>query len=217
MEKRAKIVLLIGIILIIAAPILGFFLDKLILYSAAPVTPPIQETSDTDIANAYNFPVSLAKNQKLVVEFSIYYPDVSATLKILGKGAYEAAVATNANPNGITGENFVYSEFTWGQSPSSSTVSTNSRNINEDGYWYIEFAGTTSGDYLVSRPGDYVVVVYGTNSGSSTDVTFNITIKTDGPGEFLQYLLLAIGIIILVVFALYFSYSYLNKLRRSVD
>ena len=186
MEKRAKIVLLIGIILIIAAPILGFFLDKLILYSAAPVTPPIQETSDTDIANAYNFPVSLAKNQKLVVEFSIYYPDVSATLKILGKGAYEAAVATNANPNGITGENFVYSEFTWGQSPSSSTVSTNSRNINEDGYWYIEFAGTTSGDYLVSRPGDYVVVVYGTNSGSSTDVTFNITIKTDGPGEFLQ-------------------------------
>ena len=217
MEKRAKIVLLIGIILIIAAPILGFFLDKLILYSAAPVTPPIQETSDTDIANAYNFPVSLAKNQKLVVEFSIYYPDVSATLKILGKGAYEAAVATNANPNGITGENFVYSEFTWGQSPSSSTVSTNSRNINEDGYWYIEFAGTTSGDYLVPRPGDYVVVVYGTNSGSSTDVTFNITIKTDGPGEFLQYLLLAIGIIILVVFALYFSYSYLNKLRRSVD
>lgn len=217
MEKRVKIVVLIGIILIIAAPILGFFLDKLILYNAAPVTPSIQETSDTDIADAYNFPVNLAKNQKLVIEFSIYYPDVSATLKILGKGAYDAAVATNANPNGITGESFVYSEFTWGQSPSSSTSSTNSRTINEDGYWYVEFAGTTSGDYLVSRPGDYVVVVYGTNSGSSTDVTFNITIKTDGPGEFLQYLFLAIGIIILVVFALYFSYSYLNKLRRNVD
>jgi hypothetical protein len=217
MEKRAKIVLIIGVILIIAAPILGFFLDKLILYSAAPVTPPTQETSNTDIADAYNFPVSLAKNQKLVIEFSIYYPDVSATLKILGKGAYEAAVAINANPNGITGENFIYSEFTWGQSPSSSTASTSSRSITEDGYWYIEFAGTTSGDYLVSRPGDYVVVVYGTNGGSSTEVAFNITIKTDGPGEFLQYLLLAMGIIILVVFALYFSYSYLNKLRRGID
>jgi hypothetical protein len=218
MEKRVKIIVIVGILLIIAAPILGFFLDKLILYSAAPVNPPIQETSNTDIADAYNYPVTLARNQKLVIEFSIYYPNISATVKILGLGAYEAAVATNANPNGITGESFVYSEFTWGQNPSSSTVSTNSRSITEDGYWYIEFAGTTSGDYLVSRPGDYVVVVYGTNSGSSsTDVIFNITIKADGPGEFLQYLLLAIGIIILVIFALYFSYSYLNKLRRNVD
>ncbi|MEJ2296819.1 MAG: hypothetical protein P8Y23_18895 [Candidatus Lokiarchaeota archaeon] len=217
MEKRVKIVVLIGIILVIGAPILGFFLDKLILYSAAPETPPNQETSQTDIAESNNLHVSLAKNQKLVIEFSVYYPDVSVTLKILGKGAYDAAVATNANPNGITGENFVYSEFTWGQSPSSSTSSTSSRTITEDGYWYIEFAGTTSGDYLVSRPGDYEVVVYGTNSGSSTEVAFNITIKTDGPGEFLQYLLLTIGIIILVIFALYFSYSYLNKLRRNVD
>jgi len=215
MEKRAKIVVILGVILLIAAPILGFLVDKFILFSAAPV--PIQEDSTSGIQKSFAFPTSIAKNQKLVIEFSVYYANISATLKIIGKGTYDAAYATNASPTGISGLNFVYSEFTWGQSPSSSTVSTNSRTINEDGYWYIEFAGSTSGDYLISRPGDYVVLVYGTNSGSSTQVFFNITIKADGPGEFLQNLFLAVGIIILVCYVLYFSYGYLNKLRRGID
>jgi len=215
MEKRVKIIVILGLILLVAAPILGFFLDKLLLFSAGPI--PIDENSNTDIQDAFAFPVSIEKNQKLVIEFSVYYANISATVKIVGKGAYDAAYATNANPNGLTGESFVYCEFTWGQSPSTSTVASSSRSITEDGYWYIEFAGTTSGDYVVSRPGDYVVIVYGTNSGSSTQVLFNITIKADGPGEFLQNLFLAIGIVILACYVLYFSYSYLNKLRRGID
>ena len=215
MQKRGKILVIIGVILLIAGPVLGLLTDKLTLFSVAPV--PIQDDSSSGIQKSFAFPTSLAKNQKLVIEFSVYYANISATLKIIGKGTYDAAYAANSSPTGISGLNFVYSEFTWGQSPSSSTVATSSRTINEDGFWYIEFAGTTSGDYIVSRPGDYVVIVYGTNSGPSTQVLFNITIKVDGPGEFLQNLFIAVGIIILVCYALFFSYGYLNELRRGID
>lgn len=215
MEKRSKIIVIIGVVLLIAAPILGFLVDKITLFSLTPV--PIQEDSSNGIQKSFAFPTSLAKNQKMVIEFSVYYANVSATLKILGKGTYDSAYATNSSPTGISGLNFVYSEFTYGQSPSSSTVAANSRTINEDGFWYVEFAGTTSGDYIVSRPGDYVVIVYGTNSGSSNQVLFNINIKVDGPGEFFQNLFLAVGIIILVCYVLFFSYGYLNKLRRGIE
>jgi hypothetical protein len=216
MEKRIKIIVIIGIVLLVAAPILGFILDKLLLFSAAPVT--IQEDSDSDIQDAFAFPVSLAKNQKLVVEFSVYYADIQATVKILGKGAYDAAYAINQDPDLVSGLSFVYSEFTYGISPQSSADDATSLSITDDGYWYIEFAGSVySSDYVISRPGDYVVVVYGTNTGAPTDVYFNITIKADGPGNFLQNLFLAVGIIILACYALYFSYGYLNKLRRGVD
>lgn len=215
MEKREKLVVLIGIILLIAGPILGFFLDKITLFSAAQVT--IPETSDADIQDAFAFHVGLTRNQKLAIEFSVYYPDISATIKIVGKGAYDAAYAINDDPDNLGGQSFVYSQFNWGQEPYQSTYSTTSRTINEDGYYYIEFAGSTNGDYLISEPGDYVVVVYGTNAGSPTDVYFNVTVKMDGPGDFLQNLLLTIGIIILVCFVLYFSYGYLNKLRRGIE
>jgi hypothetical protein len=210
-KKLAKIIIIIGIILLIAGPVLGFLVDKLTLVNATPIT--IQEDSDTDVQNAYAFPVSLAKNQKLTIEFSVYYEDIQATIKILGKGTYDA----NSNPNGLTGLSFIYSEFTWGQTPSTSAASATSRTITDDGYWYIEFSGTTSGDYLVYRPGDYVIIVYGTNGGSPTAVYFNITIKIDGPGVFLQNLFIAIGIIILVCYVLWYSYGYLNKLRRGLD
>ena len=215
MQKREKIIVLIGLILIVAGPILGFFLDKLIVFSAAPAT--IQETSDTDIQDAFAFPVGLARNQKLVIEFSVYYADISATVKILGKGAYDAAYAINANPGPLGGESFVYCQFNWGQEPYQSTYSTTSLSITDDGYYYIEFAGSTNGDYLISEPGDYVVIIYGTNGGSPTEVYFNVTLKIDGPGELLQNLLLAVGIIILVCYVLFLSYGYLNKLRRGIE
>ncbi len=214
-KKLAKIIIIIGIILLVAGPVLGFLVDKLTLDSATPKI--IQESSDTDVQNAYFLPVSLGKNQKLTIEFSVYYEDIQATIKILGKGTYDAAYAANSNPNGLSGLNFIYSEFTWGQTPSSSAASQTSRTITDDGYWYIEFAGSTSGDYLVYRPGAYVIIVYGTNGGTPTEVFFNITVKVDGPGDFLQNLFIAVGIIILVCYVLWYSYGYLNKLRRGLD
>lgn len=108
-------------------------------------------------------------------------------------------------PGGVTGLEFVYSEFGWGSSPAGSTVGTNSLTLPSSGiYFYIEFMGDRVGDSLISWPGDYYVIVYGSNSGpvSDTNVAFDITIKVDGPGETLNNLLILIGVLILIVYVM---------------
>lgn len=64
--------------------------------------------------------------------------------------------------------------------------------------------GGRDGISLISWPGDYYVIVYGSNSGpvSDTDVPFDITIKVDGPGQTLNNLLILIGAVILVAYVM---------------
>jgi hypothetical protein len=110
----------------------------------------------------------------------------------------------NSTPSGISGLQFVYSEFGWGSSPSGSTNGDSELDLPNNGiYFYIEFMGDRTGDSLISWPGDYYVIVYGTNSGpaSALDVNFDISIKVDGPGETLNNLFIAVGALILVAYA----------------
>ncbi len=159
----------------------------------------------------------MATNQKARIEFSVYYANISATLKIFGSGYYSQQFALNNTPGGLTGLNFIYSQFVWGQSPSIYTGSANERTFgySEDGYWYLEFAGGTSGDYLISIPGSYVIVVYGDNNGPASDTTvrFNLVIKIDGPGDILEALFYYIGAGILGALCLYIAYDYYKKFK----
>ena len=211
MEKKIliKIILIIGIGLIISGPILGYATDKVVIVPKK--TEAIQETSDAEIQYAYNKEFSLVKNQKLVIKFSVFFPNITARLKIFNKYYYDA-LAPNTDPTGLTGEDFIYSTYVIGQSPT--TQGATSVTITEQGERYIEFAGSRTGTSLISLPGQYVVVVYGVNSGTETDVRFNIGIKKDGPGGILSTIFIIAGIIILLCYALLLSYNYLNKLRR---
>ncbi|MHA2391745.1 MAG: hypothetical protein ACXAEX_07230 [Promethearchaeota archaeon] len=215
-EKILKILLIVGIAVVVAAPILGYTLDKVDLLNRTPVL--INEDSSTGLQKAFAFPVSVEKDQKVTIEFSVYYANVSATLKIFGKGYYDQQYALNSTPGGLSGQNFVYSQFVWGQNPSSYTFSTTSIAITNNGYWYIEFAGSTNGDYLISIPGNYVIVVYGTNSGPSaiTAVRFNIIIRIDGPGDLLQRIFYYIGSGLIIGLVLLIGYEYYKKMRREL-
>ncbi len=218
-KKVFKIFLILAILLIIAGPLLGYFLNKVTVESRDAGNPLIiQESSTTTIRDAYHKDVTLSRNQRIIIEFSVYYPDVSAYLIIIGKGTYDQEYTADNPPPG-SGLTFLYSEFTYGQPAAYSALPATVVTITNDGYWYIEFAGGYSGvggNYLISRPGDYVVVVYGNNTGPGTQVTFNLIIKMDGPGDFLQELFLTIGIILLACCAIFYAYSYLNKLRRGL-
>ena len=217
MKKKISIpILIVGIVLLIIAPILGYTMDKMVLYERKPVT--ISEDSEDGLKEAFAYPFSIRKDQKVTIDFSVYYANVSATLKIFGKGFYDQQFALNDTPlDLLIGQNFVYSQFVWGQSPSTYTGSDNQRTFgySEDGYWYIEFAGGTSGDYLISIPGSYVIVVYGDNNGPADDtsVLFNLVIKTDGPGEFLEELFYYIGAGIFGILVLYIAYDLYKKFK----
>ncbi|MFW9770952.1 MAG: hypothetical protein ACFFA2_08720 [Promethearchaeota archaeon] len=219
MKKVLKIITIIGVILIVLGPILGFALNKVTIVSRGPENPiVIPETSTTSIRDAFAQDITITKNQKMIIEFSLFYPNVSATLIILGKGTFDYYFALDSAPPG-SGLTFIYSQFTWGEYVPNTVVPANSRSISNEGYWYIEFAGGVSGISLISRPGIYVVVIYGVNTGppAYTNVMFDLNVKVDGPGGFLNTLFLTIGIILLAVAAILLSYSYLNKLRRGID
>jgi len=212
-KKISMIILIIGIAFLVLAPILGYSFDKTTLTDRSPAT--IREDSSAGLTRAFAFGISLGSGQIARMEFSVYYANVTATLKIFGRGYYDQQKALNNSPGGMTGLDFIYSQFVYGQSPSTFTGSTSSRTITYNGYWYIEFAGDTSGDYLISIPGSYVVVVYGNNDGpaANTAVSFNIMIKIDGPGDWLARIFYYIGAGVLLAAVLFVSFGYYKKFK----
>lgn len=202
-KKTAYLIIGISLACLILGPFLGLLLDKVAVSEGKPQI--IQEDSTTSIRNSFAQVVTLSKDQKLIVEISEFYQNSSVTIKIIAKSTYDQAYNLDSAPGGITGLQFVYSEFGWGQSPAGSTNGASSLSLPSNGiYFYIEFMGDRVGDSLVSWPGDYYVIVYGTNSGppSYTNVYFDITVKLDGPGEALSNFLILIGAIIIVVYVM---------------
>ncbi|NVM17243.1 MAG: hypothetical protein HWN80_05960 [Candidatus Lokiarchaeota archaeon] len=202
-KKTAYIIIGIGLACLVLGPFFGIILDKMTIYERKPEV--IQEDSDTYIRDAFAYPVTLSKDQKLIIEISEFYPNSSVTIRIVAKSAYDLAYSLNSNPGGIPREEFVYSEFGWVDEPADSTTGDNSLDLPDDGfYFYIEFMGGRAGYSLISWPGDYYVIVYGSNSGppSDTNVTFDITIKVDGPGETLNNFLIFIGAAIIIVYVM---------------
>ena len=214
MEKKIKILVLVSVILIILGPVLGLFLNKITLVDQSYV---ISETSSADVQNATAYGFTIVKGQKVVIEFSAFTENVTANLIILSKGTYDVEYAASTAPGSITGERFfIYSEFTFGETNIGNLVDSDDiRTITEVGYWYIEFAGGVDGDLLRYIPGDYVVIVYG-NNADGTDVSFDLVIKIDGPGEILQLLFILIGIGALVAIMLLATIGYLKKTGRGL-
>ncbi len=200
-KKTAYIIIGIGLACLVLGPFFGILLDKVTIYDRKPVV--IQEDSSASIRNAFAQQVTLSKDQKLIIEISEFYPNSSVTIRIIAKSVYDREHSLdNPPPSGLQ---FVYSEFGWGSSPAGSTFGANSLSLPSNGiYLYIEFMGDRVGDSLVSWPGDYYVIVYGSNSGppSVTDVAFDITIKVDGPGETLNNLFIFIGAAIIIVYVM---------------
>ncbi len=210
-KKILTVILIIGIALIIIGPILGLTLDELTLADQKPAV--ITETSDTEIQSAYACEFTIDRNQKATIVLGVYYSDITANLKILTKYEYDVEYAANSDPNGLTGEYFITTTFRLAQNPSVSRQNVIS--ISNQGETYLEFTGSaTTTPYFISIPGTYVVIVYGDHTGPETDVYFNLSVKTDGPGDFLSRLFITIGIVVLVCYALFLAYKYLNKIRR---
>ncbi len=212
-KKSAYLIVGIAIICFILGPLLGVFLKKTYVYQAKPEV--IQEDSVSGITRAFAQPVTIAKDQKLIIEIAEFYPNSTVTLKILAKSTYESAVIANSTPGSISGLEFVYSVFGWGTSPSGGTQGATALGLPTNGlYLYIEFMGTRSGDALISWPGDYVVIVYGYNTGGPTDlnVSFDISIAVDGPGDELSNIFILVGIVLLIF---YFIAAVIVILRKN--
>jgi hypothetical protein len=212
-KKGAYIFVGIAVLCLILGPILGIVLKKVTIYENYPEV--IQEDSTAGITRAFAHPFTLAKDQKLIVELSEFYPNSSVTFKIIAKSTYDFAVIGNNTPGSLSGLQFVYSVFGWGTSPAGGTQGTTAIGAPSNGlYLYIEFMGTRSGDALISWPGDYYVIIYGTNSGGATDINvlFDIKMSLDGPGDILFNLFILVGVFMLLF---YFLAAIITILRKN--
>lgn len=210
-KKILTVFLIIGIAFIIVGPILGFVLDEITLADQKPAT--ISETSNTSIQSAFTCEFTLERNEKVAINFAVYYPNITARLKILTKYIYDEAYRANDSSGDPTGEYFITTLFRFGLDPILDRE--NIVTVSNQGEIYLEFTGSaTTTPYFISRPGNYVVIIYGFNSGTDTDVYFDISVKIDGPGGFLSTLFITIGIIVLLCYALFLAYKYLNRMRR---
>ena len=200
-KKTAYIILGIGAICLILGPVFGIVLDKMTIYDSK--TESIQENSADGMIDAFAYPVTLNKDQKLIIIISDFYPNSTVTIMILAKSMYQRAYSMNSTTSGVIGLEFVYSEFGYGTTPAGSTDSANSLTLPDDGiYFYIEFMGDRAGYSLISWPGDYYIVVYGSNIGPASDINvlFDIQIKVDGPGETLYNIFILIGVLIILIY-----------------
>jgi hypothetical protein len=169
---------------------------------------------------SYAYGFSLSQGQKLVIRFSVYYVNVTATLRIFGQGKYSMEYNENDTlTSSVTGMRYFLtstpSYYTNPDSVGSGVVNTVTA-TNDDAY-YIEFMGDGSSGTtnIWSEPGNYVLLVYGSNSGTGPtdhDVKFNITISLAGLGKVLSIMCTILGWSLIGLVAL----KFLQESRKRV-
>ncbi|MBD3196289.1 MAG: hypothetical protein GF317_14620 [Candidatus Lokiarchaeota archaeon] len=204
------ITIVIGILLIsVGAPLFEALLSKLTLDSGTKI---ISEDSMTTFSERYSQPFTLQTDQTCYIEFSNYSPNVTVYLFILTKNEYDYYKTLDGS-NPTSGENFILYRRLVGSGPIVTTGLT-SVTIAWSGstygnYVFLEFRGNN----LYSIPGEYYVMVRGTNAfGGNENVQFNIVVRVDGPGDMLANLIVIAGILVISIVGLIWLYSiFYNK------
>ncbi len=195
--KKSVRIIVLGVLLIaVAGPVFRGYLTSITMFSQAGI--PITEESTSGIGKAFAYPVSIAGGQKMTIKFSASEVNCSSTLKILPKATYDANVAANSSGGSYAGNPFIYTRASHGDTYVYNDASMEtSATINQAGYWLIEFSGTAilgnyygSDYYLVSIPGTYVIVVYGTNTtdaSTNEGIRFNLSVESEFPGRTIAF------------------------------
>ncbi|MBD3353540.1 MAG: hypothetical protein GF364_18800 [Candidatus Lokiarchaeota archaeon] len=192
-RKTQLIILLVGVGLAIAGPLFGLILERRTLVNKDEII--IDQDSQVSFEDVYSLPFTLKKNGKAIIEFSVYYENVTANLKIFGQGKFDGEVSQNGtnDPQTENGQYFMVTtrDWTWGPFGTTMRLAT----CALDDYYYIEFMGDGDNTNRIwSEPGDYVVVVYGANSFvNSTTVKFNLKVTIDGVGPILNTIFSIVG------------------------
>ncbi|MFX0101686.1 MAG: hypothetical protein ACFFCS_19130 [Candidatus Hodarchaeota archaeon] len=221
-KKLPKNLLILGILCVAAiAPLSGWLLDKWPVKLAGSHT--IQEASETDINATYTFSFSIGYNEKATIMFSGVYDQVASYLIIVTAERYDAVKnSAGGDPSDFSAadrRDFIYStgrpggDASW---PGYDEIRTISYSTVGDQNWLIEFAGSRSGTSparLVSIPGDYVIVVFGHNDGTSDDVTFDLEVKVDSIGDDLEYWVTIGGWVLIGIAALLLISAVIKKGR----
>ena len=199
-------------VMIAVAPLIGFYSNHIIVLDRTQNPISINESNINAIQEAFAYPLTLKDYQKAEIEFSMSSPNFTATLKILEKEIYDTNYYLNSSPIEVNGEDFLYVQEGYrhgGYRPSNFTT------IYDEGSRHITFSGGIYGSELVYRPGDYVILVYGSHEEDVADslLSFNLFIELDGSGNIIELLLITTGLIILISYGIIITINYIRKIE----
>ena len=214
-KKKIKILLTTGLLFLILGPIVGEMTESILIYNESSKI--VDSESEISFHNVEPYEITIKKNQKITIKFSVYSQNVSAYLKIFGKGLFDSEYIKNDTygPQNISGRYFLISKPVWSGDPSWYEETQRVVSCVQDDFYYIEFMGDgNSGGIIWNEPGDYVIFVYGSNSyNMSTEVTYNIEIYKDGPSALIKNGFSSVGWIMLIVAGLVLLNNSIKKFR----
>ena len=209
--NRALTVFCTAFLIITIAPVIGYVTSQVVLLDRTQNPIAIRDASSNGIQEAFAFPITLMAYQKAYIEFSMALPNSTSTLKILDKDIYETNYFLNNSPIEIPGEDFLNLRGAYLREEYPSDSAT----IYEQGSRYIRFSGGIYGSEIVYMPGDYVILVYGSydQDDSKLTISFNLLVKKDGPGDFIEFFLISFGLLILICYSVIVTINYIRKIE----
>ena len=170
---------------------------------------------------AYSKEFTLGQDQTCHITFKNNYENVTVFLKIFSIGVYDQLVADNDTSGtgsslygtGLTMRKYIrsmYQDISDVGLQSSVTILTISWDDSETSE-----EADFKGNNLQSVPGTYVVVVYGWNEDSvntdNDEITFDLTITVDGPGQILFEIFLLSGVVLITAVLVFLFYSFIKR------
>ena len=199
-KKKLKFLLVLGLLFLILGPIIGEMSETILIYDESNES--IDQESEKSFHNVTSYEISIKKNQKITIKFSVYSENVTASLKIVGKGLFDSEYTKNDTygPPNVTGRYFLISRPTWSGDPSWYGYTQTVVSCVQDDFYFIEFMGDgNSGSTIWNEPGDYVIFVYGSNSyNMSSEVIYNIEVYKDGPSAAIRNIFSTIGWLMII-------------------
>jgi len=214
-KKKLQFLLVLGLLFLILGPIFGEMTETVLIYDESSEI--IDQESEISFHNVTSYEISIKKNQKMTIKFSVYSENVTASLKIFGKGLFDSENAKNDTygPQNVSGRYFLISRPTWNSDPYWAAYTQTVVSCVQDDFYYIEFMGDgNSGNTIWNEPGDYVIFVYGSNSyNMSTEVIYNIEVYKDGSSAVIRSIFSTIGWLMLIVAGLVIINDSIKKFR----
>ena len=215
-KKNLTIFLTIGILFLIMAPIVGEMIETILIFNEQNKV--VDQESEVSFHNVDSYEINIKKNQKVTIKFSVYSQNVTASLKIFGKGLFNSEYAKNDTygPKNVSGRYFLISKPAWSGDPSWYDETQRVVSCVQDDFYYIEFMGDGDpGGFIWNEPGEYVVFVYGSNSfNMTTEVIYNIEIYKDGPSALIKKGFSYVGWLMILVAGLVILNYYIKNFRR---
>ena len=214
-SKKIKYILALGLLFLILGPIVGEMTETLRIYNESDKL--VDQESEISFHNVDQYEITIKKNQKITIKFSVYSPNVTASLKIFGKGLFDSEYLKNDTngPQNVNGRYFMISTPSWSGDPSWYEDTQRVVSCDQDDFYYIEFMGDgNSADAIWNEPGEYVVFVYGSNSyNMSTEVIYNVEIYKDGPSTLIKTWSSTIGWLLLIVAGFFIVNESIKKFK----